>query len=141
MFLTSSSTKALQPCLPGLTTRLATGIRLGVVDGRMRINPITPDVGPKFGQREARVMSDNTFAEVWAWLARTPRAQVQVVDIDPDRVSEQLPFSGFGCLEKRLEIHVATNQSKCVANIDQKDLRIKLCDLLLQIFLHVDQND
>lgn len=125
----------------GLAARRPARVWLNIVARRDGINAIAPDVGAKFSERESRVMSDNAFAEVWSRLARTARAEVQVVDVGSDRVGEQFPFGGLGRFEEGTEVHVATNQSECVANIDQKDLRIKRFALPLQIFLHVDQND
>jgi hypothetical protein len=115
--------------------------RLGVVDGCDGLNAITPDVRPELSKREPGVMSDNALAQLRSGFSRSARAEVQVIDLGADGIRELFALGRLRRLEVRSEIHVATNKSKCVANIDQNDIHIKWFDVLKQIFLHVDQND
>jgi hypothetical protein len=130
----------LSLCFFGLAIRAAHG-RLCVVAGRDGLNAITPDVWPEFAKREPGVMSDNALAQLRSGLSRSARAEVQVIDLGADGIRELFALGRLRRLEVRSEIHVATNKSKCVANIDQNDLHIKRFGVLSQIFLHVDQND
>jgi hypothetical protein len=125
----------------GLSAGRTARIRLNIVTRRDSFDAVAPDVGTKFGEREARVVSDNALAKLGARFSRPARAQVQVVDLGANGRSECFALGGLRVLEKGAKVHVATNRSECGASIDQKDLHNQGENALRQIFLHVDQND
>jgi len=124
-----------------LLLRSRTYGRLGVVACGIRVDTIAPNVRTKLAESESRIMSDNTFAQLRTGLSRSARTEVQVIDLGADGIRELFALGGLRRLEVRSEVHMATNKSECVANIDQNDLLIKRFDVLSQIYLHVDQND
>jgi hypothetical protein len=93
-----------------------------------------PNIRAQLGQREPGVMGNYALTEIGARLASATRAQIEIVDVRINSLSENLTLSGLRRLEVGAKIHLIASRAKCAVSIDQKDL-------YKQIFLHVDQND
>jgi hypothetical protein len=71
----------------------------------------TPDVGPQFWQREARVKLHDSHTEFRARQTFVAGASVQITLVNIESFCEKLPVTEFCRLEVSFEVHVANYTS------------------------------
>jgi hypothetical protein len=107
--------------------RDSTNGRLGIIESSYRIgDSVTPNIRPEFCKRESQIQAHDLLAKVRAGFSSPARAQIQVAGGDLQLLSECLSLGRGRNLEVGFEVHCSM--------IDQ-------FDLVVHIFLHVDQND
>lgn len=107
--------------------RDSTNGRLSIIESSYRIgDSIAPDIWSKFSERESRVQFHDRLAKVRAGFSSPARAQIQVAGGNLQLLGECLSLGWGRNLEVGFEVHCSM---------------IDHFDLVVHIFLHVDQND
>lgn len=108
--------------------------RLGVIASHHGVDAVAPDVRAKLGECEARIKSDNTFAEIGSQLALTAGAHVEVVDIDFERLGELFALRWLREKEVGSEVHVTTRKAEGRVIIEQKGVLSKTFCMFIKMF-------